>query len=94
MTDASVPDSQVVEESLTTDNTASGVWADSAYWWQEIEGKVKGLTNRIHRKGYRSRPLRDLEEAGQPASFPVSGTGRAYLWGACSGAPSGIDVLR
>ena len=29
VTDAAVHDSQVVEELLTPDNTASGVWADS-----------------------------------------------------------------
>ena len=26
--------------------------------------KAKGLTSRIHRKGYRNRPLRDWEKAG------------------------------
>ena len=31
VTDASVHDSQVIEDLLTSDNTASGVWADSAY---------------------------------------------------------------
>ena len=59
-------DSQEVEELLTSDNTANGVWADSAYRSEEIEEKVKdrGLTSRIHRKGYRNRPLQDWEKAG------------------------------
>ena len=59
-------DSQVVEELLTPDNTASGVWADSAYRSKAIEAtvKAKGLTSRIHRKGYRNHQLRDWEKTG------------------------------
>ena len=51
---------------LTSDNTASGVWADSAYRSEAIEKKIKkrGLTSRIHRKGYRNRPLQDGEKTG------------------------------
>ena len=66
VTGASVHDSQVVEELLASENTASGVWADSAYRSEDIEAKVKarGLRSRIHRKGYRNRPLRDWEKAG------------------------------
>ncbi len=66
VTDAAVHDSQAVEELLTSDNTASGVWADSAYRSKDIEATVKarGLTSRIHRKGYRNRPPRDWEKAG------------------------------
>ena len=46
-------DSQVVENILDPDNTASDVWADSAYRSAEIEAKrnEKGLKSRIHRKG-------------------------------------------
>ena len=66
VTDASVHDSQEVEELLGSDNTASGVWADSAYRSKDIEAKLKarGLRSRIHRKGYRNRPSRDWEKAG------------------------------
>ena len=66
VTDAAVHDSQMIEELLTSDNTASGVWADSAYRSKAIEATVKarGLRSRIHRKGYRNRPLRDWEKAG------------------------------
>ena len=64
--DAAVHDSQVIEELLTSDNTASGVWADSAYRSKDTEATVKarGLTSRIHRKASRNRPLRDWEKAG------------------------------
>ena len=66
VTDASVHDSQVIEDLLTSDNTASGVWADSAYRSKAIEEKVKekGLTSRIHRKASRNHALRDWEKAG------------------------------
>ena len=41
VTDAAVHDSQVVEDILDPDNTASEVWADSAYRSAEIEAKLK-----------------------------------------------------
>ena len=45
VTDAAVHDSQVVEDILDPNNTASDVWADSAYRSAEIEAKLaeKGL---------------------------------------------------
>ena len=66
VTTAAVHDSQVLEELLTSDNTARGVWADSAYRSKDIEAKVKakGLTSRIHRKASRNRPLHAWEKAG------------------------------
>ena len=59
VTDAAVHDSQAVDELLMRGNTASGVWADSAYRSADIEAKLKarGLTSRIHRKGKRGKPL-------------------------------------
>ena len=83
MTDASVHDSQVVEALLTDDNTASGVWADSAYRSKDIEKKVKakGLTSRIHRKAYRNRPLRDWQKVGSQRAVRGSG----HEWSMSSG---------
>ena len=65
VTDAAVHDSQVIEELLSSDNTAKDVWADSAYRSKDIEAKLKArkLTSRIHRKGYRNHPLQDWEKA-------------------------------
>ena len=64
VTDAAVHDSQVVEDILDADNTASDVWADSAYRSAEIEAKLgeKGLKSRIHRKGHRNKPLNEREK--------------------------------
>ena len=66
VTDAAVHDSQVVEDILDPDNTASDVWADSAYRSAEIEAKLedKGLKSRIHRKGHRDKPLSEREKRG------------------------------
>ena len=66
VTSASVHDSQVVEDILDDDNTASGVWADSAYRSAEIEAKLaqKGLKSRIHRKAKRGKPLGKHEKRG------------------------------
>ncbi|PCI40849.1 MAG: IS5/IS1182 family transposase [Rhodospirillaceae bacterium] len=66
VTDASVHDSQVIADILDGDNTASSVWADSAYRSADIETllKSKGLTSRIHRKGRRNKPLTKREIKG------------------------------
>ena len=66
VTDASVHDSQALDDLLDDDNTASDVWADSAYRSAEIEGKLeeRGLKSRIHRKAHRNRPLTKREQQG------------------------------
>ena len=65
-TPASVHDSQVVDDILDPDNTASDVWADSAYRSAENEAKLaeRGLKSRIHRKGRRGKPLSEREKRG------------------------------
>ena len=73
VTDAAVHDSQVVEEILDADNTASDVWADSAYRSAEIEAKLKdkGLKSRVHRKGRRNKPLSAREKQGNKTRSKV-----------------------
>jgi IS5 family transposase len=73
VTAASVHDSQVVEDILDPDNTASSVWADSAYRSAEIEAKLreKGLKSRIHRKGRRGKPLSEREQQGNQTRSKV-----------------------
>jgi IS5 family transposase len=63
VTDAAVHDSQVIDDVIDDDNTASDVWADSAYRSAEIEAKLaeKGLRSRIHRKAHRNRLLTKRE---------------------------------
>jgi hypothetical protein len=63
---AAVHDSQVADDILDPDNTASEVWADRAYRSAEVESKLKekGLKSRIHRKGRRNKPLSEREKRG------------------------------
>ena len=73
VTDAAVHDSQVVDDILDPKNTASGVWADSAYRTAEIEEKLKenGLKSRIHRKAHRNRPLSEREKRSNKTKSKV-----------------------
>src|SRR3954471_14071626 len=59
VTDAAVHDSQQLEAILDPSNTASDVWADTAYRPKEGEEKLaeKGLRSRIHRRASRGKPL-------------------------------------
>src|SRR4030081_1003009 len=65
-TDASVHDSQKLDDMLDRSNTSSDVWADSAYRSAEIEAKLKarGYKSRIHRRGHRTQPLGGSEARG------------------------------
>jgi len=73
VTDAAVHDSQVVDDLLDPGNTASEVWADSAYQSAEIEAKLeeKGLKSRIHRKGHRNKPLSERSMRGNKTRSKV-----------------------
>jgi transposase, IS5 family len=64
-TDASVHDSQKLDEVLDKSNTSNEVWADSAYRSAVIEArlKTKGYNSRIHRRGARNRPLCKRQQA-------------------------------
>jgi IS5 family transposase len=73
VTDAAVHDSQVVDDILDPDNTASDVWADSAYRSAEIEAKLeeRSLKSRIHRKGHRNKPLNERSMRGNKTRSKV-----------------------
>ena len=64
-TDASVHDSQTLDEVLDKTNTSNAVWADSAYWSVKTEAKLeaKGYKSRIHRRGARNNPLCKRQQA-------------------------------
>jgi len=65
VTDAAVHDSQVLEDMLLPAEAGREVWADSAYRSEEIEAqlKVRHLRSKIHRKGYRHKPLTAQQKA-------------------------------
>jgi len=73
VSDASVHDSQKFEDILDTSNTASDVWADSAYRSQEIEETLgrRGLKSRIHRRAYRNRKLSEAQKAANTTRSKV-----------------------
>jgi transposase, IS5 family len=59
VTDASVHDSQAVEELVDKTDEHHEMYADSAYVGARIEKVLekRSIRNRIHEKGYRNRPL-------------------------------------
>ena len=69
----SVHDSQKLDDVLDPDNTASGVWADSAYRSQETEEKLaaRGMTSHIHRRGSCGKPLTARQEAANKTRSKV-----------------------
>src|SRR3977135_2361704 len=73
VSDASVHDSQKLEDILDTSNTASDVWADSAYRSQEIEETLAdcGLKSRIHRRAYRNRERSEAQKAANTTRSKV-----------------------
>ena len=73
VSDAATHDSKVLDDILDGDNTALGVWADSAYRSAEIEAalKEKGLRSRIHRKARRNKPLSEHEKQGNKTRSSV-----------------------
>jgi transposase, IS5 family len=64
-TEASVHDSQKLDDVLDKSNTSNEVWADSAYRSVETEAKLKerGFKSRIHRRAARNHPLSDRQKA-------------------------------
>jgi IS5 family transposase len=73
VSDASVHDSQKFEDVLDASNTASDVWADSAYRSAEIEEKLAecGLKSRIHRRADRNRKLSEAQKAANTTRSKV-----------------------
>ena len=70
---ASVHDSQKLEDVLDPDNTASGVWADSAYRSKESEEMLaeRAMKSHIHRRGSRGKPLTPRQEAANKTRSKV-----------------------
>jgi len=64
VTDASVHDSQVLIELLEESDSHHELYADSAYRSEEIEKELKArkIRSRIHKKGYRNKPLEDKDK--------------------------------
>jgi len=90
VSDASVHDSQKLEELLNKANTSKDVYADSAYRSAETERhlKARGLRSRIHKRGRRNRPLTEAEVAANTAKSKVRAR-IEHVFGAQENAPGG-----
>lgn len=63
-TDASVHDSQALENLLEKSDKEKPLFADSAYFGKPISDLLnrKNIINKIHEKGYRGNPLTDKQK--------------------------------
>lgn len=64
VTDASVHDSQVIDNLLDENDRGQEFYADSAYTGQKQEQILNdnGVTNRVHEKGYKGKPLTEEQK--------------------------------
>jgi IS5 family transposase len=65
VTDASVHDSQAIEQLLTEKDKNLPLYADSAYTGEDQEKiyKKKEVISKVHEKGYRNKPLTETQKA-------------------------------
>jgi len=93
VTDASVHDSQVIDDLLTNSNTAKDVWADSAYRSAETEKKLQDqkLCSQIHRKAQRNKPLTKNEKKGNKTKSRIRAR-IEHVFGAQSNDMGGVLV--
>jgi len=65
VTDASVHDSQALDELLTEKDKGQNLYADSAYTGEEQEKVIAKheMNNKVHEKGYRNNPLTEEQKA-------------------------------
>lgn len=73
VTDASVHDSQKLDDLLDGSNTSRDVWADSAYRSEAAETRLaeKGYRSRIHFRAWRDRPLDETQKTANRARSEV-----------------------
>ena len=90
VTDASVHDSQKLDDLLNQANTSNDVYADSAYRSAETEQRLKaqGFRSRIHKRGRRNCPLTEAEENANHRKSKVRAR-IEHVFGAQENAPGG-----
>jgi len=73
VTDASVHDSQTLDDLLTPNDSGQDFHADSAYTGEEQEKVIEnyGLKNQVNKKGYRNKPLTDEQKANNKAKSKI-----------------------
>ena len=90
VTDASVHDSQKLDELLNQGNTSADVYGDSAYRSAETEAKLnsRGFRSRIHRRASRNHPLSKAQENANRRKSRVRAR-IEHVFGAQQTAPGG-----
>ena len=90
VTDASVHDSQKLDDLLNTANTSRDVYADSAYRSAETEAKLneRGFKSRIHNRAFRNHPLSDAQVEANRKKSKVR-VRIEHIFGAQENAPGG-----
>ena len=90
VTDASVHDSQKLDDLLNKGNTCAEVYGDSAYRSAETERtlKARGFRSRIHKRGRRNRPLTEAQTTANRRKSKVRAR-IEHVFGAQENAPGG-----
>jgi len=90
VTDASVHDSQKLDDLLNTANTSRDVYADSAYRSTETETRLdkRGFRSRIHSRASRNHPLSDAQVEANRKKSKVR-VRIEHIFGAQENAPGG-----
>ena len=95
VSDAAQHDSQAVDHMLMRGNNGSGVWADSAYRSEEMDGTLRDrkLKSHIHRKGKRGKPLTEQAKGSNRIKSSVR-VRVEHVFGAQVGGMSDTPVRR
>jgi IS5 family transposase len=90
VSDASVHDSQKLDDLLMTTNTSRDIFADSAYRSAETEANLKrrGFNSLIHERAARRRPLAERQQKANRKKSKVRARVE-HVFGAQETAPGG-----
>jgi IS5 family transposase len=93
VSDASVHDSQTIDDLLNKDNTSQDVYADSAYRSAKIEAKLKArdFRSRIHQRGSRNHPLSEAQQEANRRKSKIRARVE-HIFGAQENTPGGRIV--
>ena len=82
VTDASVNDSQALDDLLEEKNKDQKLHADSAYTGEEQEKSIAKyeIKNNVHEKGYRNKPLTQEQKANNTKKSKIRAKSRARFW--------------
>ena len=82
VTDASVHDSQALDDLLEEKDKEQKLHEDSAYTGEEQEKTIAKyeIKNNVHKKGYRNKPLTQEQKANNTKKSKIRAKSRARFW--------------